>query len=282
MAIIPRRRDPHMGVGVGRRELWACGIVATCQGRAFMETRHQIQPEKRRSEYLLPGLNGVETCLTLSEEYGALFWGRKLMQQEKVKAILRTLNEEHIRYAIIGAVALGHYATPRATQDIDVLVDRDDIPRVQRLFRQYYRRGTAVVMVFDVDGTHLDVLPANLRLKRQAVNNAIDVVVDDVPTKVVSVRDLLLLKLLAIPDRPDPVKAMQDRTDVAALLRDNPDKISQDDIQYIVSSLRGLVFSREDARKYQELVRWLNETLDLLGLSDRRYQGSESSQGMSP
>jgi hypothetical protein len=137
-------------------------------------------------------------------------------------------------------------------------------------------------MIFDVEGTHVDVLPANLRLKRTAVDNAIDVLVDDVPAKVVSVRDLLLLKLLAIPDRPDPVKAMQDRTDVSALLRDNPGKISREDIRYIASSLRQLVFTREDAQKYRELIRWLNDTLELLGMADRRYQEGEDGQPNAP
>jgi hypothetical protein len=234
--------------------------------------------DEHRSDYLLPGLNGVETCLTLSEEYGDLFWGRKLMERDKARAILQTLNAEHIHYAIIGAVALGYHAMPRATQDIDVLVRREDVPRLQRLLQKYYLRGTAVVMVFDVDGTHLDVLPADLRLKRAAIDNAIDVFVHDVPSKVVSVRDLLLLKLLAIPDRPDPVKAMQDRTDVAALLRDNHDKISREDVSYLAGSLRSLVFTREDAQKYADLIRWLNETLELLGMADRRYQEQEGSQ----
>jgi hypothetical protein len=236
------------------------------------------RPKEHRSGDLLPGLNGLETCLALSEQYGDLFWGRKLMERDKVKAVLRALNDEHIRYAIIGAVALGYYTTPRATQDIDILVRREDVPRVQRLFRPYYLQGTAVVMVFDVEGTHLDVLPANLRLKRTAIDHAVDVLVHDVPAKVVSVKDLLLLKLLAIPDRPDPVKAMQDRTDVAALLRDNPDNISQEDIRDIVSSLRGLVFTREDALKYQELLSWLNDTLELLGMADRRYQEGQGGQ----
>jgi hypothetical protein len=240
-----------------------------------MDTRRGNWVDEKRSESLLPGLNGVETCLTLSEEYGDLFWGRKLMERDKVRAILQAMNAEHIHYAIIGAVALGYHATPRATQDIDVLVSQEDVPRVQRLLQQYYLRGTAVVMIFDVDGTRLDVVPADLRLKRAALDNAIDVLVHDIPAKVVSVRDLLLLKLLAIPDRPDPVKAMQDRTDVSALLRDNADKISRQDISYLARSLQGLVFTREDARKYTDLIRWLNETLELLGLADRRYDEQE-------
>jgi hypothetical protein len=243
-----------------------------------MEHRHGNAVDQQHSDDLPPGLNGVETCLMLSEEYGDLFWGRKLMERDKVRAILQALNAEHIHYAIIGAVALGYHATPRATQDIDVLVTRDDVPRVQRLLQRYYLRGTAVVMVFDVDGTHLDVLPANLRLTRAAIDNAIDVFVHDVPAKVVSVRDLLLLKLLAIPDRPELDKRRQDEADVTAILRQNPDKISQEDIGYLARNLRGLVFTREDAQKYADLIRWLNETLELLGLADRRYEAQEGSQ----
>jgi len=240
------------------------------------------QIEEQRFSGLLPGLNGVETCLTLSEEYGDLFGGRKLMERERVRDILRTLNEAQIHYAIIGGVAMGYHSIPRATQDIDVLVSREDIPRVQRLLQPYYRRGTAVIMIFDVEGTHLDVLPATLRYGRTAIENAIDVLVHDIPAKVVSVRDLLLLKLFAIPDRPDPVKAMQDRTDVAALLRDNADNISQEDITYLVRTLLGLAFTREDVEKYQRLIVWLNESLDLLGMADRRYQEGEHTQGNPP
>jgi predicted nucleotidyltransferase len=238
--------------------------------------------EEYRSDHLPTGGNGMEMCLTLSETYGDLFWGRRLMERERVKAILQTLNAERIQYAIIGAVALGYYATPRATQDIDLLVSREDISRLQRLFRAYYRGGTAVVMVFDIEGTHLDVLPADLRLKRAALDHALDVLVHDVPAKVVSVQDLLLLKLLAIPDRPDPVKAMQDRTDVAALLRDNAKNISKEDINAIVRSLLGLAFTREDVQKYRELIHWLNETLEMLGLEDRRYQEPEGDQPQAP
>jgi hypothetical protein len=237
------------------------------------------QIEESRFTGLLPGLNGVETCLTLSEEYGDLFGGRKRMERERVRDILRMLNEARIRYAIIGGVALGYHSTPRATQDIDVLVRREDIPRVQRLLQPYYRRGTGVVMVFDVAGTHLDVLPATLRYGRTAIDNAVEVMVHDIPAKVVAVRDLLLLKLLAIPDRPALDKRRQDEADVTALLSQNADSISQEDITYLVRSLLGLAFTRRDVEKYQQLIRWLNETLDLLGMADRRYQEGEQSQG---
>jgi hypothetical protein len=230
-----------------------------------------------RSDDVRPGLNGVETCLTLSEDYGDLFWGRKLMERDKVRAILQMLNVEHIHYAIIGAVALGYHVTPRATQDIDLLVRRDDVPRLQRLLQSYYLGGTSIVMVFDVDGTHLDVLPADLRLKRAAIDNAMDVLVHDIPAKVATMRDLLLLKLLAIPDRPQLDKRRQDEADVTAILRQNAENISAEDIRYLARSLQDLVFTGEDAVKHTDLIRWLNETLELLGMADRRYEEQPNS-----
>jgi hypothetical protein len=238
--------------------------------------------EEPRFTGLLPGLNGVETCLMLSEEYGDLFGGRKLMERERVRDILRALNEAQIHYAIIGGVAMGYHTIPRATQAIDVLVSCEDIPRLQRLLQPIYRRGTAVVMVFDVEGTHLDVLPATLRYGRTAIENAIDVLVHDIPAKVVSVRDLLLLKLFAIPDRPALDKRRQDEADVTALLSQYADNISQEDITYLVRTLLGLAFTREDVEKYQRLIVWLNETQDLLGMADRRYQTGEHTQSNPP
>ena len=75
---------------------------------------------------------------------------------------------------------------------------------------------------------------------------------------------------------------MQDRTDIAALLRDNADKISQEDITYLARTLLGLAFTCEDVEKYQRLILWLNETLNLLGMADRRYQDAEPTQGHPP
>jgi hypothetical protein len=62
---------------------------------------------------------------------------------------------------------------------------------------------------------------------------------------------------------------------VTALLRHNADNISQEDIGYLVRNLLGLAFTREDVQKYQQLIAWLNETLELLGMADRRYQEGE-------
>ena len=75
-----------------------------------MKHERRSRVEGPRFTGLLPELNGVETCLTLSEEYGDLFGGRKLMERERVRDILRMLNEAQIHYTIIGGVAMGYYS----------------------------------------------------------------------------------------------------------------------------------------------------------------------------
>jgi hypothetical protein len=56
----------------------------------------------------------------------------------------------------------------------------------------------------------------------------------------------------------------------------------REDIAYVVRTLLGLALTREDAVPYQQLILWLNETLALLEMADRRYQEAEHTQGNPP
>jgi hypothetical protein len=226
---------------------------------------------ENREDYLFRNQNGMETCIVLSEEYAELFARRKFMEREKVKEILRRLNTEGIHYALVGGMALAHHTIPRMTQDVDFLVLSEEVERVRQLFAPYYVRGTAVVGIYDFEGTHFDIITANLRFKRAIITNAIDDTIDDVPVKVANVRDLILLKLLAAPERPELPKKMQDRTDAASLLQYSIDCISPDDITYIAQHLLTSAYTREEAEKFRKEVEWLNETLEAMGLGDRKY-----------
>lgn len=46
------------------------------------------------------------------------------MEFPDFEEFIASLNEHRVRYLIVGAYALGYHARPRATKDIDVLVDR--------------------------------------------------------------------------------------------------------------------------------------------------------------
>ena len=222
-----------------------------------------------QEEYLLKGHNAMETCVLLSER--GLLRTKVTMKQETVKEVLRRLNESGVRYCLVGGLALAHHSVPRQTQDVDILVLPEDLPLVQNLLQGHEQHGTPVVMVFQIGETRIDIIPANLRAKREAVLGFIEDLLDGMTVRVVNLRDLILLKLLAIPDRTEKRKRMLDETDVVGLIEMNPQRISAEDIAYISRNLLGLAYTPEDTNKYRAQVEWLNEVLKELGLADLCY-----------
>jgi hypothetical protein len=220
--------------------------------------------------YLLKGHNALETCVLISAR--SYFSRGPLMELDAVKEVLRRLNESGVRYCLIGGLALAHHSIPRATHDVNLLVLPEDMAQVQQVLKGYQQRGTAVVLIFQVGNTRIDVQPANLRAKRTAVLSAIEDVLEDLPVRVANLRDLILLKMWAVPDRPELVKRHQDETDIIGLIQFNSEKISAEDIAYICRTLLAMVYTPDEVKKYRAQIEWLNDVLDKLGLSDRRYE----------
>lgn len=135
------------------------------------ESDRQKRYVETREDFFVRGHNALESAVFQSDRLGNL-WGRRgFMEWEKVKFILSTLNKHGIRYAVIGSVAIGHYALPRTTQDLDVLVSTEDLAKLRDLFRGYYKGGTTAVQVYDIEGTRLDVLPAGLLHRKVALRD---------------------------------------------------------------------------------------------------------------
>jgi predicted nucleotidyltransferase len=222
-----------------------------------------------QEEYLLKGHNGLETCVLLSER--GLLGTKITMKQETVKEVLRRLNEANVQYCLVGELALAHHSVPRQTQDVDILVLPEDLKLVQQLLQGYEVHGTAVVMVFQIGETRIDIIPANLRAKREAVLAYIEALLYGMTVRVVNLRDLILLKLWAIPDRTEKRNRMMDEADVGGLIEMNPERISAEDIAYISRNLLGLAYTSEDTNKYRAQVEWLNDVLKELGLADLCY-----------
>jgi hypothetical protein len=65
------------------------------------------------------------------EEADAYFMGRSRLQ-DAARALVRIFDEERIPYAIAGAIALGAHGRVRLTEDVDVLLRRDDLARFKR------------------------------------------------------------------------------------------------------------------------------------------------------
>ncbi len=224
-----------------------------------------------RLDYLLEGRNGLESAVMISDQLGNVWGGPKLMKWETVKFILRSLNENNVRYAIIGGVAMGQHALPRTTHDLDILVAAEDLEKVRKLFEQYYKSGTRVVQIYDIEGTRLDVLPANLRYRVATLDSCIESSLEEIPTKVASVRDMVILKLFAVADRSDLVKKRMDEADVTALLGYGRSLLTKEDINYIAKTVLSLGYTKEDAEKFRNVIQWLNETLELLKMEDLKY-----------
>lgn len=225
-----------------------------------------------RESYLIKGQNGIGTCVTLSEIYAGLFVGRKFMEREKLKRFFHQLKDAGIRYAIVGGIAMAHHAIPRMTQDVDIIVHPDDIAKVHEIFGQEYKGGTAIASVYEIEGMKVDVLPARLAVQMAALESAVEAQIDDVTVKVASVREFIVLKLIAIAERTDPVKRGQDEVDVMGLLQYNREKISRGDIACICRVILAMAYTPELTRKFLAIVNWFNEMLDLLNMSERRFE----------
>ena len=80
----------------------------------------------------MPGKNALETAVALGE-FGNPFKGERFMRAETLRWLFEQMNENGIRYALIGDLAVSHYAIPRTTQDVDILVLQEDARKLLQL-----------------------------------------------------------------------------------------------------------------------------------------------------
>jgi Nucleotidyl transferase AbiEii toxin, Type IV TA system len=228
-------------------------------------------PNSAREEYLIPGRSGLDTAITISERYPQLFAGRKFMERETIKDVLRRFNEKGIRYCLVGGLALAHHSIPRVTQYVDMLVLQEDVPKVTVLLKGQELRGTSMALIFKVGETRFDIIPANLQAKRAAVLNAIDDLFEGETIKVANLRDMIFLKLWAASERQERRKKLQDEVDIVGLIELNPSDVSKEDIAHACRTLLAMAYTPGEMKKYRVQVEWLNSELDKMGMSDRKF-----------
>ena len=97
--------------------------------------------------------------------------------QAELRGIVQALDAAGIAYALVGGLAVSIYTTPRATEDVDILLARGDLSRaVDRLARLGFRRAGAPMSVaggrldiqrlIKIEGT--DLVPLDLRVPNDA------------------------------------------------------------------------------------------------------------------
>lgn len=68
---------------------------------------------------------------------------------DELHAVAATLERESIPYAVCGGIAVTIHGATRTTKDIDILVRREDLPRVLDAIRPLGYAFVALPMVFD-------------------------------------------------------------------------------------------------------------------------------------
>ncbi len=143
---------------------------------------------------------------------------------ELLRCSLEALDEARARYALMGGCARNAYAEPRATKDVDFVVEVDRVryeALVEALAARGFRAATAVgrgddvpdlILFRDPTGRRIDLLFAHTAFESEALERAhVIEATHDVLAPVVTPEDLIVYKVLA--DRP------QDRVDILDVVR---------------------------------------------------------------
>jgi len=96
---------------------------------------------------------------------------------DELRGIVKALNAAEIPYALVGGLAVSIYAQPRATEDVDLLLAREDLLRtIERLEELGFRRAGTLMSVaarrleiqrlIKIDG--MDLVPVDLLVPNDA------------------------------------------------------------------------------------------------------------------
>lgn len=130
---------------------------------------------------------------------------------DALKKIITTLNEQRIEYALCGGLAMAVYALPRATLDIDIMIETDSLVRTKQAIHDLGFILSAMPMEFQggkvlihriskIDSNSGEVLILDLLIvtpeTRQAWESRFSVEWEGGTLSVVSPEGLILLKSL--------------------------------------------------------------------------------------
>ncbi|MGQ9921206.1 MAG: nucleotidyltransferase family protein [Desulfobacca sp.] len=141
-----------------------------------------------------------------------------------LKRLLAAFALQKIRYALIGGVALGLWGVPRATVDLDFLIEMDDLPQVHAILSDlgyscHYQSQNVSQYTSDLQlWGQIDILHACRQASRGMLERAVvmRIIQETVAIRVVRVEDLIGLKVQALVN--DPSRSAMDQADIEALL----------------------------------------------------------------
>jgi predicted nucleotidyltransferase len=176
--------------------------------------------------------------------------------EEALAEITGFLEELAVPYMLIGGLAMAAWDEPRATVDVDLTawIEPGDRESTLRRLCERFRPGskdpirfasqTQVCPLLSSNGTRIDIVLGALPIERAAIDRARLLPIGGRNTRVASVEDLLLTKMIS--ERP------RDREDVTRLLKRYGASLDR-------GYLRPLVEDLAQALAQPEIVRLLDE-----------------------
>lgn len=144
-----------------------------------------------------------------------------------LEKLLTAFKEQDIRYALIGGIALGAWGVPRGTVDIDFLIHRDDMDKVDSTMKSFgyecrhrtenVSQYVSPIRIFgEVDFLHAFRTPSLSMLQRIVDKQMFD---GTVSVKVLKVEDLIGFKLQGMVS--DESRKSMDLSDIESLMAAN-------------------------------------------------------------
>lgn len=145
-----------------------------------------------------------------------------------LKRLLEEFGRRNIRYALTGGFALGALGAPRATQDLDFLVNRDDLEKLNDLLISLdYQRIYSSENVSQYQGKtdvlgFLDFIHAYRELALEMLARAVDqpIFAGSKTIRVLTAEDVIGLKVQAMANSPK--RKAKEIADIQALAAANP------------------------------------------------------------
>ncbi len=148
-----------------------------------------------------------------------------------IKKLLTSFNAQGIRYALIGGMALGAWGVPRGTVDIDFLVNRDDMNKVDTIMQKlgyeckYKTENVSQYLsplnIFgEVDFLHAFRSPS-LSMLQRAVDE--EIFSGSITIRVLKLEDLIGFKVQAMAN--DESRKAVDLEDIESLMSEHKGKI---------------------------------------------------------
>ncbi|MCX5885957.1 MAG: nucleotidyltransferase family protein [Proteobacteria bacterium] len=138
--------------------------------------------------------------------------------------LIEKFKENEVRYALMGGLAFGLWGVGRSTVDIDFLVDRDDLSKIDRVMQELgyeckfksenVSQYVSPLKIYgEVDFLHA-FREASLEMLKRTIE--MDILEGSLKIKVLKPEDLIGLKFQAIKN--NPLREQTDIEDIKALL----------------------------------------------------------------